>query len=129
MIRAHIIVKWVCAKTIVAGKVVAAKAVFAWKMVTLAHFNALPHLTQDMILIKAAKLVAAGAITVCAGTSMIVVQHIGAADYRSPSPGYERLAGGGSARAVISTPEPPASVPFGVATVALMVIRFRRARG
>lgn len=80
MIWAHV---WSCGK-------------FVWRLVTLQTFNALPHLTQKMILAKVAKLALGGGILACAGTGA----------WFGP-----RLIGGGELpavwhRKVVTAPEP-----------------------
>lgn len=60
MIRTHVLI-WVCGK-----------AIWVWRWLTLAQFNALPHVTQDMILRRVVKYAVGGAIGLCAGGGVVL---------------------------------------------------------
>lgn len=104
MIRTHVI-HWICGR-----------AAFVWRWVTLAQFDALPHLTQKMILAKTVKMAVGGAMIACAGGGVWIVPHV-----VSEGGGYSV-----APRAVHNVPEPLSLSILAVGGVALLFTRRRR---
>lgn len=91
---------------------------WVWRVLTLRQFDALPHLTQKMILAKAAKLAISGGVLVCAGTGAWVGPRLigGGSSWHGDTAGYRR---------VVATPEPSGLLVMVVGIGGVLVIRRR----
>lgn len=85
---------------------------WVWRWVTLAQFNALPHLTQRMIAIRVAKAALGGTLIACAGGGALVIP---------------RIVGGGPSVDLSPiaqpVPEPGTLAVFGVGLVGLWLVK------
>lgn len=100
---------------------VCGKAVFVRRLLTIAGWSRLPHLTGTMIKLKAAKLTAGGALVLCAGGGAWWAPQIirGGGSFFSPSPFSQQVRPFGA----VDTPEPRSAVLFLTAFGGLLVLK------